>query len=60
MERISLKDSIAALRQEITEVILASQGEVLRFEVGEVTLEFQVEIEKRTGREAHVGHSRRL
>ncbi len=46
MERIALKDSIAALRAELIESIVAAQGEKLRFEVGEVTMEFQVEVEQ--------------
>ena len=46
IERIELKDSITALRKELIESILAAQGEALRFEVGEITLEFQVEVEK--------------
>ena len=46
MKQIELKDSIAALRKELTESILESQGEAVRFEVGEIKLEFQVEIEK--------------
>jgi len=46
MNRIELKDSIAALRKELIESILAAQGEGLRFEVGEVTMEFHVEVER--------------
>ena len=46
MNRIELKDSIAALRKELIESILAAQGEALRFEVGEVTMEFHVEVER--------------
>jgi hypothetical protein len=46
LNRIELKDSIAALRKELTESIIASQGEGLRFEVGEVMLEFHVEVER--------------
>jgi hypothetical protein len=46
MPRIELKDSIAALRQEIIESIAASQGEGLRFEVGQIMMEFNVEVER--------------
>ena len=46
MERIGLKEAIAALRKELSESILASVNEKLRFEVGEITLEIQVEVER--------------
>ena len=46
LKRIGLQESIAALRREIIESITASQGEVLRFEVGEITMEFHVEVER--------------
>jgi Trypsin-co-occurring domain 2 len=46
MKEIQLKEAIAALREELTESILASQSESLRFAVGEITLEFEIEIEK--------------
>ncbi len=46
MERIALQDSIAALRQELTASIVAARGEQLQFEVGEVVMEFQVEVEQ--------------
>ena len=48
MNRIELKDSISALRKELIESMMASQGESLRFEVGEVTMEFHVEVERST------------
>lgn len=44
--RIGLEETIAALRQELIASIVASQGEGLRFEVGEVTMEFHVEVER--------------
>jgi len=44
--RIGLKDAIAALRGELIESIITAQGERLRFEVGEITMEFQVEVER--------------
>jgi Trypsin-co-occurring domain 2 len=46
MERIELKEAIGALRQELSESILAAVEEKLRFEVGQITLEFQVEVER--------------
>lgn len=45
LQRIELSKAIAALRQELIESVLAAQGERLRFEVGEITMEFQVEME---------------
>ncbi|MBW4685607.1 MAG: hypothetical protein KME40_11040 [Komarekiella atlantica HA4396-MV6] len=44
--RIGLEETIAALRREIIASIVASQDERLRFEVGEVTVEFHVEVER--------------
>lgn len=44
--RIGLEETIAALRQELIASITASQGEKLRFEVGEVTVELHVEMER--------------
>lgn len=48
-ERIGLKEAIAALRSDLTESIIASQTEGLRFEVGEITMEFHVAVERTTG-----------
>ena len=45
MERIGLKNAIGALREELSEAILAATNEDLKFQVGEITLEFQVEVE---------------
>lgn len=45
-KRIGLQEEIAALRTELIESIVASQGERLRFEVGEITMEFQIEVER--------------
>lgn len=44
--RIGLEEAIAALRQELIASVVASQGEHLRFEVGEITMEFHVEVER--------------
>ena len=43
---IGLQEAIAALRAELIESVVASQGEQLRFEVGEITMEFQIEVER--------------
>jgi len=45
-KRIDLKTAIAALRSELIDSILASQNEPLRFEVGEISMQFQLEIEQ--------------
>ena len=44
--RIGLQEAIAALRTELIESVVAAHEERLRFEVGEITMEFQVEIER--------------
>jgi len=44
--RIGLRDAVEALRKELTESIEAGAHEELRFEVGEVTLHFQLEVER--------------
>jgi hypothetical protein len=46
--RIGLQETISALRKELVESIIASQSERLRFEVGEITMEFHVEVERST------------
>lgn len=48
MQRIGLKQALAALRHELYEAIRAAANEPLRFEVGEITLQFQVEVERTT------------
>lgn len=45
-KRIGLQEAIAALRAELIESVIASQGERLRFAVGEITMEFQIEVER--------------
>lgn len=42
--KTGLKEAIAALREELSESILAGADEDLQFEVGEITIEFQVEV----------------
>ncbi len=49
MERVGLREAVGALRAELSESIVASAGEQLRFVVGELTLEFQVEVERTVG-----------
>ena len=46
MEPIGLKEAIGALRKELSESIMAAADEKLRFEVGEIILEFEVEVER--------------
>jgi hypothetical protein len=46
MVRIGLKEAIEALRAELSESIQASVDKSLRFEVEQINLEFQVEVEK--------------
>lgn len=45
-KRVGLQEAIAALRAELIESVVASQGERLRFEVGEITMEFHIEVER--------------
>lgn len=45
MERIGLKEAIGALREELSESILTATNETLQFQVGEIVLEFQVQME---------------
>ncbi len=45
-QKIGLKETLEALRVELSESILVSEGKQIRFEVGEIELEFQVVVEK--------------
>lgn len=45
-KRIGLQEAIAALRAELIESMLASGKELLRFEIGQITMEFQIEVER--------------
>jgi len=47
-KRIDLKTEIAALRSELIEPIDAAYNEPLRFEVGKIKMEFQVDVEQST------------
>ena len=46
IKKIGLKETLEALRVELSESILVSEGKEIRFEVGEIELEFQVVVEK--------------
>lgn len=46
MKKIGLKEAIGALRTELSEAMKDAANEQLRFEVGEINLEFQVELER--------------
>ena len=46
LKRIGLKETLEALRIELSEAILVSEGKQIRFEVGEIELEFQVGVEQ--------------
>jgi hypothetical protein len=47
MEPIGLKEAIEVLRQELSESILAAADEELRFEVGQITVEMQLAVERK-------------
>jgi hypothetical protein len=46
MERVGLKEAIEALRTELSASILEAADKDLRFEVGEISMEFQFEVER--------------
>lgn len=46
IKKVGLKETLEALRIELSEAILVSEGKEIRFEVGEIELEFQVMVEK--------------
>ncbi|MFI8346267.1 trypco2 family protein [Streptomyces sp. NPDC085596] len=50
MERIGLAETIAAVRQELTTSIEEAQGADIRFQVGEVMLELEVEVQRVSGK----------
>lgn len=50
MERIGLAEAISAVRQELTVSIEEAEGADIRFQVGEVTLELEVEVQRVSGR----------
>lgn len=46
MAKLGLKETVEALRRELSETILVAEGKQIRFEMGEIELEFQVMIEQ--------------
>ena len=46
IQKLGLKETLEALRVELSESILVSEGKEIRFEMGEIELEMQVVIEK--------------
>jgi hypothetical protein len=48
LEQIGLTEAISALREELTAAITAGSAESLNFEVGTVTMEFEVAVERET------------
>jgi hypothetical protein len=53
-ERLGLAEAVAALRKELTSAMTAGAGERVRFELGTVEMEFQLELAKERGAEAGV------
>ncbi len=49
MPRIELKEAIQSLRTELAESTLAGADESIRFELGQIALEFQVGVERSAG-----------
>ncbi len=47
MEPSGLQDAIEALRKELSASIVAAADEELRFEVGQITIEMQVAVERK-------------
>jgi translation elongation factor EF-1beta len=54
MARIALSEMIEELRKELQIAVEAGEGEDIRFGVGELTLEAQVEVSKEGGAEGGV------
>ncbi len=46
MAKLGLRETVEALRREVSETILVAEGKEVRFEMGEIELEFQVVIEQ--------------
>ena len=51
---VGLAEAIRALREELTTAIKTAEGEVLRFELGPVEMEFLLEVKKDAGGQAGV------
>jgi hypothetical protein len=49
MSKVGLTEAISVLRQELSEAIAAAATEELRFEVGQVNMEFEVTVEREVG-----------
>ncbi len=54
VEQLGLAEAVAALRQELASAMTAGKGERVRFELGTVEMEFQLELAKERGGEAGV------
>jgi hypothetical protein len=52
MARIALAEMIEELRRELQEAVAAAEGQPIRFQLGEVTLEAQVEVSREKGGKA--------
>ena len=52
--RIPLSEAIRALRRELVEAVREGEGEELRFALGPVELELQLEVSKEAGGEAGI------
>ena len=46
INKVGLRETLEALRVELSKSILASEGEQIRFEVGDIELEVQFVVEK--------------
>ena len=46
INKVGLRETLEALRVELSKSILASEGEQLRFEVGDIELEVQLVVEQ--------------
>ena len=51
---VGLADAVRALRSELTAALVEGEGQRLRFELGEVEMEFLLEVSKEGGGEAGV------
>lgn len=54
MAKIALAEMVEELRRELREAVAAGEGQELRFEVPEITLELKVELTKEAGAEGKV------
>jgi hypothetical protein len=49
MDKIGIAEAITALRQELADAIVASIDESIHFQVGEVTVELEIAVERLVG-----------